>query len=140
MVVTEHDANPFDNQELAAFVEATLKAVSEGVRNASSEVRQATSEQSDTFDQFSGPRTVDFDIAISVRREEGTKKGFSIGVHSVGGSFGQQNSGANEQVSRVSFSVPWRSEFTDKGRAIAKKQGEENGRRLASLMDGLAQN
>jgi hypothetical protein len=135
MVVSQQE-NMFDNQELAAFIEATLKAVSEGVRNATSEVRAATPATALSHDEFRGPKTVDFDVAVSVRHQDGTKKGLSIGVQSIGGKYDKVSVEHSEKVTRVSFSVPWGSVFTEKGQEDATRRAAEYKLKLARAMDG----
>jgi hypothetical protein len=58
--------NVFDNNELAAFVEATLKAISTGIRRASKEIKGRTDNAELVYDQFSAPNAIRFDVAISV--------------------------------------------------------------------------
>jgi hypothetical protein len=135
MVVSEQE-NMFDNQELSAFIEATLKAISEGVRNATSEVRAATPTTALSHDEFRGPKTEDFDVAVSVRHQDGTKKGLSIGVQSVGGKFDKDSVEHSEKVTRVSFSVPWGSAYTEKGQEDAKRRGAVNQATMAQVMAG----
>jgi hypothetical protein len=136
MVVSKQE-NMFDNQELSAFIEATLKAISEGVRNATSEVRAATPTTAHSHDEFRGPKTVDFDVAVSVRHQDGTKKGLSIGVQSVGGKYDKDRVEHSEKVTRVSFSVPWGSAFTEKGQEDAKRRGAKNQADMARMTAGF---
>ena len=113
--------NVFDNNELAAFVEATLKAISAGIRRASKELKDQTDEAEMVYDQFSAPNAIRFDVAISVKREDSSAGGLKLQVFSIGGGVDGKTALHSETVSRVSFDVPWKSTLTEKGQEDAER-------------------
>jgi hypothetical protein len=46
----------------------------------------------------------------------------------------------SETVSRVSFDVPWKSAFTEKGKQLAEQRGAKNSANLAKNLRSLDQN
>jgi len=98
-----------DNEELTAFVAATLTAIASGVDAASSSsIRQSANGRS-TFEM---PNKVSFDIAVTAKRTTQGGGGLKVQVFSVGGGVDGRHASESETVSRISFEVPWRHTHT----------------------------
>ncbi|WP_043152685.1 trypco2 family protein [Sphingobium sp. Ant17] len=91
---------PVDNDELAAFVASTLRAISIGVRTAQPDVL-STDEYGETA--FDLPDKVAFDIAVTAKRNEEIGGGLKVQVFSIGGKAANED----QTVSRITFEVPW---------------------------------
>jgi hypothetical protein len=130
--MSEDRAN-FDNHELAAFVEATLRAISQGISSASARVKQDARDDELAFHQFASPKAVGFDIAVSVRRQNEKGGALKLEVFSLGGSVDGKSASQSETVSRISFEIPWTLGRTPKGRVEEGKRKRETLDRFARL-------
>ena len=98
-----------DNEELAAFVTATLTAIATGVETASNSATRQTRNGHSTFEM---PNKVSFDIAVTAKRTTQGGGGLKVQVFSVGGGVDGRHASESETVSRISFEVPWHHKST----------------------------
>jgi hypothetical protein len=114
--------------ELQAFVQESLKQIIAGIADASKEAkghgasinpRQSSwhDNQCFYFDRRTGSAltTVEFDIAVTASDSAKTKGGIAVAVASVVLGSQAESSKANQQVSRIRFSIPVVLPCTDDG-------------------------
>jgi hypothetical protein len=96
-----------DNDELAAFVAATLGALATGIASASGEHSIGSSNGRTSFGM---PSLIKFDIAVTAKRTSQGGAGLKVQVFSIGGGVDGRHAQESETTSRISFEVPWRFE------------------------------
>jgi hypothetical protein len=104
VVVTNENETIVDNDELTAFISATLTAIAAAVESASGTALRQHSKGEATFAM---PTQVAFDIAVTAKRTTQGGGGLKVQVFSIGGNVGGQHVAESETVSRISFQVPW---------------------------------
>ena len=92
--------------ELRAFVQSTLKAIFDGVRD-SQKLANVPGKNGGGAAAFTLPKEVAFDIAVSAKSTGGKSGGLKLEVFSVGANVGGEKTSENSTVSRISFSVPY---------------------------------
>jgi hypothetical protein len=93
-----------DSDELAAFVESTLRAIATGIQNAQD--AQISSAHGTGKSGYAAPKDVEFDIAVSAKRTGATGAGLKVAVFGIGANAGGDMSAESSTVSRIRFSVP----------------------------------
>ena len=93
-----------DSDELAAFVESTLRAIAIGIQNAQD--AQIASAHGSGKSGYAAPKDIEFDIAVSAKRTGSTGAGLKVAVFGIGANAGGDMSAESSTVSRIRFSVP----------------------------------
>ena len=93
-----------DNDELTAFVAATLRAISFGVTSAGVTAASSRREGHHSFDI---PSKITFDIGVTAKRTSEAGGGLKVQVFSVGAGVDGKKVAESETVSRISFDVNW---------------------------------
>jgi hypothetical protein len=93
-----------DSEELAVFVESTLRAIATGIQNAQD--AQISSAHGTGKSGYAAPRDIEFDIAVSAKRTGSTGAGLKVAVFGIGANAGGDLTAESATVSRIRFAVP----------------------------------
>ena len=111
MVVSKTQSELVNNDELAAFVTSTLRAITRGIEEADGQVRK---QKMSGYATFSMPNKVSFDIAVTAKRGDEVGGGLKVQVFSIGA----KASSEDQTISRISFEVPWHFTSTTTGETL----------------------
>ena len=93
-----------DFEELSAFIESTLRAISEGIRGAQEE--QISSAHGTGISGYTAPKEVEFDIAVSAKKTDTLGGGLKVAVFGIGANTKADVGSESSTISRIRFSVP----------------------------------
>ena len=91
---------------LQEFVSESLKQIMTGITNAQTDPANTGTINPIPRDGYAATQNIEFDVAVTVSQEKGTKGGIGIFVGAVGVGTQGQSESSNISVSRIKFSVP----------------------------------